>query len=162
MESQCIVCGKLFEAKNAKGVLCSPSCRSRNHRKIKKERLFLLSNNSNFSSSPISVNQIQLNHVAINNYCIENNCTWEDLLESHKKFKAASLKDLDGSLRNNPNQPETYLPAKKYTMIEYNQRIYDATGFEQDLKEIEKEIRADKFITPQQRLMLLRSMGAAK
>lgn len=36
MESKCIVCGKVFEAKNAKGVLCSSACRTKSSRMRKK------------------------------------------------------------------------------------------------------------------------------
>lgn len=36
MVSKCIVCGKVFEAKNAKGVLCSSACRTRSSRMRKK------------------------------------------------------------------------------------------------------------------------------
>ncbi len=48
---------------------------------------------------------------------------------------------------------------KRYTPMEYNQRIFDATGYEQDLKVIENDIRNDTFLTTQQRVILLRSMG---
>lgn len=161
MESRCIICGKTFEAKNAKGVLCSPACRSRNHRKIKKEKLFSLSNGSNFSNPPISVNQIQLNYMAINNYCVENNCTWVDLIECHKivnkkVFDAPKIELKNDEFRVPPQ------PTKRYTILEYNQRIFDATGFEQDLKQVENDIRNDKFLTTQQRLILLRSMGLSE
>jgi len=36
MVSKCIVCGKVFEAKNAKGVLCSSACRTKSSRMRKK------------------------------------------------------------------------------------------------------------------------------
>ena len=53
-------------------------------------------------------------------------------------------------------------PTKRYTILDYNQRIFDATGFEQDLKQVENDIRNDIFLTTQQRLILLRSMGLNK
>lgn len=147
MESKCIICGKVFEAKNAKGVLCSPSCRSRNHRKIKKERLFLLNNNSNFSNSPISVNQIQLNHIAINNYCIENNCTWVDLIECHKNVNKKIFNAPQIEIKGD----EFRIPPQPIEKVDY-QKLLNDCEFPDEFKNLWEKIKADANLSEKERI----------
>lgn len=146
MEVLCIICGKPFTPKNAKGVMCSGACRVRSSRNNKKklvtqDNVVILEVKKEFDmKKPLITNKDE--------FIVPAKPTTKGSFDGSN---VDALKFDEGIFFEKP---------KQYTILDYKLKIEESMPFQDDLKKLAELIKNDDSISILNRRDLLASFGA--